>query len=103
MIWDVRSGKFARAYDELQDYYDEYGNLDIKAKYVSPSGINLGKWVNLSRNAVKKHGIDAVFDKKQQEQLNKLGMIWDKNPDSSGMILDENRISMLDSIGMNWK
>ena len=38
MVWNVNGGKFSRAYEELKLYHDTYGNLDIKAKYVSPSG-----------------------------------------------------------------
>ena len=45
MVWNVNGGKFSRAYEELKLYHDTYGNLDIKAKYVSPSGFALGRWV----------------------------------------------------------
>jgi len=79
MVWNVNGGKFSHAYEELKLYHYTYGNLDIKARYVSPSGFLLGKWVNNLRHSVKKHGIDLVLDKEQQEKLNELGMIWDKN------------------------
>ncbi|MCB6950800.1 hypothetical protein [Agathobacter rectalis] len=32
----------------------------MKAKYVTPSGFILGKWVSQKRVLVKKHGIDAT-------------------------------------------
>ena len=51
---------FWTGYEELKLYHDTYGNLDIKAKYVSPSGFNLGKWGSPKRVLVKKHGIDAT-------------------------------------------
>lgn len=79
MVWNVNGGKLSHAYEELKLYHDTYGNLDIKARYVSPSGFLLGKWVNNLRHSVKKHGIDLVLDKEQQEKLNEFGMIWDKN------------------------
>lgn len=41
MVWNVNGGKFSRAYEELKLYHDTYGNLDIKARYVSPSGFCL--------------------------------------------------------------
>ena len=58
MVWNVNGGKFSRAYEELKLYHDTYGNLDIKAKYVSPSGFALGRWVSNLRSSVKMHGID---------------------------------------------
>lgn len=76
MVWNVNGGKFSHAYEELKLYHDTYGNLDIKARYISPSGFLLGKWVNNLRHSVKKHGIDFVLDKEQQEKLNELGMIY---------------------------
>jgi len=41
MVWNVNGGKFSRAYEELKLYHDTYGNLDIKARYVSLSGFCL--------------------------------------------------------------
>ncbi len=60
MVWNAREGSFDRAYEELRLYHDTYGNLDIKAKYVSPSGFNIGNWVSQKRVLVKKHGMDAA-------------------------------------------
>ncbi|WP_455720756.1 Helicase associated domain protein [Agathobacter sp.] len=79
MIWNVRKNSFDKAYEELQEYHRQYGNLDIKARYVSNSGFALGKWVSNLRGSVRKKGIDAVLTKEQQDKLNELGMIWDKN------------------------
>ncbi len=78
MIWDVRRNNWQNAYEELCDYHREYGNLDVVARYVSPSGFALGSWISNLRGKVKKLGIDQVLTKEQQKQLSELGMIWDK-------------------------
>lgn len=79
MIWDVHSNSWQDAYEELCDYHREYGNVDVLAKHVSPSGFALGKWVSNLRGKVKRKGIDQVLTVEQQKQLSDLGMIWDKN------------------------
>ncbi len=78
MIWDVLSNNWQNAYEELCDYHREYGNLDVVARYVSPSGFALGRWVSNLRVKVKKIGIDQALTKEQQKLLSELGMIWDK-------------------------
>ena len=58
-------------------YYEQNGNLDMPVSYCV-EGIKLGRWISNIRTKRK-------------------------NPGSSGMVLDEERIRQLDSIGMNWK
>lgn len=79
MIWNVSDNSWKEAVEELKAYYSKYGNLDIKKKYISPSGFKLGNWINNIRFKVKKYGIDQVLTKEQQIQLENLGMIWNKN------------------------
>ena len=79
MIWDVNSNNWQNAYEELCDYHKKYGNLDIVARYVSPSGFALGRWVSNLRGKVKRKGIEQALTAEQQKQLSDLGMIWDKN------------------------
>ena len=79
MIWDVHGNSWREGYEALCEYYREYGNADVIARYVSPDGFLLGKWVSNLRVKVKKKGIDQVLTSEQQKQLSDLGMIWDKN------------------------
>lgn len=58
-------------------YYHMHGNLNIPVAY-SVDGVKLGRWISNIRSKRK-------------------------NPNSSGMVLDQSRIDMLDSIGMDWK
>ena len=64
-------------YELAKEYYTEHGNLNIPVAYCV-DGVKLGRWISNIRSKRK-------------------------NPKSSGMMLDESRIAMLDSIGMDWK
>jgi hypothetical protein len=87
MIWNKRGekqerqGEYARLWNtkfELaRDYYEKHGDLNIPVAYCV-DGVRLGRWISNIRGKRR-------------------------NPRSSGMVLDENRIRQLDSIGMNWK
>ena len=62
-------------YREAKKYYAEHGDLDIPQRYVTPEGVPLGRWIGTQRKVY--------------------------NGNSAGM-LDENRIRLLDDIGMVW-
>ena len=79
MIWDTRDQSWNEALTELQKYYREHGNLDIKARYETASGFKLGRWVCNLRTKVRNKGLDRVLSAEQQQQLAVLGMIWDRN------------------------
>lgn len=79
MIWDVSDYGWNEALHALQDYYNAHGNLDIKAKYETADGFKLGRWIGNLRAKVKAKGLDQVLTGEQQQQLAKLGMIWDRN------------------------
>ena len=79
MIWDAKDHSWNEALTELQVYYKEHGNLDIKARYETANGFKLGRWISNLRTKVKTKGLDQTLTKEQQEQLTSLGMIWDRN------------------------
>ena len=79
MIWDVTDSSWQEVLEELKSYRNTYGNLDIKAKYVSPTGFRLGSWINNMRFKVKKYGLEQALTDEQRKALEKLGMIWDHN------------------------
>lgn len=79
MIWDFKDQGWNEALKELQTYYQEHGNLDIKARYETADGFKLGRWICNLRTKVKTKGLDQSLTKEQQEQLAALGMIWDRN------------------------
>jgi len=65
-----------RRYQLAKDYYEKNGNLELPSNY-TVDGINVDKWVRNIR--LKK-----------------------TNPNSSNLILSEERIRQMDSIGMRW-
>ena len=79
MIWDSRDQSWNNALAELQTYFNEHGNLDIKARYETPDGFKLGRWVCNLRTKVRTKGLDQALTPEQQQQLAELGMIWDHN------------------------
>lgn len=79
MVWDSKDQSWNEALRELQAYYEEHGNLDVKARYVTENGFRLGRWVCNLRTKVKNKGLDQALTKEQQGELEKLGMIWDRN------------------------
>ena len=79
MIWDARDQSWNKALAELQTYFNEHGNLDIKARYETPDGFKLGRWVCNLRTKVRTKGLDQALTPEQQQQLAELGMIWDRN------------------------
>lgn len=150
MVWSARADSMETAFAELEKYYNANHSLDIKARYVSPSGYPLGRWVNNLRVKVNKKGMDSVLTDVQQKKLSDMGMIWKKNeevwdvyieaartykeqhgnlrvpvryrttdglqlgkwmanirnkkknPDGSGVLLDDTRMRQMESIGMEW-
>ena len=79
MVWNSKDQSWNEALRELQAYYKEHGNLDVKARYVTENGFRLGRWVCNLRTKVKNKGLDQALTKEQQGELEKLGMIWDRN------------------------
>lgn len=76
MEWENGSIRgWNRGYAELLAYKDAYGNLDIKASYVTADGFALGKWVSNLRSKWS-HG---EMEAERIQQLDALGMIWDKH------------------------
>ena len=64
-------------FELAKEYYEEHGNLDVPVGYCV-NGVKLGRWISNIRGTRRK-------------------------PENSHLVLDEDRIRQLDSIGMNWK
>ncbi len=99
MDWEDGSNrKWNNAFRKLEIYKKEHGNVDIPTTYVTPDDFPLGKWVSNIRSKWKR-GEYEILDEmgnrvaknvsvkaklltlEQMEQLNGLGMIWDKYSD----------------------
>jgi hypothetical protein len=72
MIWNVLDFQWEKAYRYAYEYFLEYGNLDVPARYITKDGINLGKWISRQRLSYK----DGLLSSEQIEQLESIGMVW---------------------------
>lgn len=72
---DVKKEKMEhknKCFNELDKYYKNFGNINIKVDYVS-NGIPLGKWIRNIRERYKK----GLLDTDTIEIFNSYNMIWD--------------------------
>lgn len=73
MVWEnVRELSFNRYYQEAENYFAEHGDLLVPANYVTESGAKLGAWITYQRNA-KLH--NRLSDERV-EMLEAIGMQW---------------------------
>lgn len=79
MQWGSRYDRqWNEVYQAAKRYFEANGNLDVPVAYVSPEGYALGKWVRRQQYAYR-------------------------NPEKSNAILSQERIELLDAIGMQWE
>ena len=71
LAWD-------KYYNSLCKYKYEFGNIDIKANYVTPDGIELGAWISNLRTAKSARRKGYYLTDERIAMLGRLGMIWDK-------------------------
>lgn len=77
MRWERYSDySWSRKYNEAKNYYEEYGNLDVPSRYITQEGFHLGEWLSSLR-------------------------MW-KNSGANAQYLTDNRIKLLEEIGMIW-
>lgn len=78
MIWESYSDiNWERNYLAAEKYFEETGNLNIPAKYITKEGIPLGSWISALRTW-RKSGIHSKYLTDERiSKLNKIGMIWD--------------------------
>lgn len=62
-------------YLEAKQYYEENGDLLPSAKYITPSGYNLGTWI-VSQRGIYNGTHIGVLTNEQLEKLNQIGMCW---------------------------
>ena len=75
IIWDVRKEKWDFFYYKLEEYYNEHGNIEIPASYVTEDDIKLGRWLSIQKRAYKGL-ISSRLDKNQTMLLNDLNIEW---------------------------
>jgi len=66
-----------QAFQEAKSYYNEFGNLFVPPKYISPSGMALGRWIMLQRQCKKGNIARTPLCDEQINLLDSIGMVWD--------------------------
>ena len=77
MVWNSIDAKWERCYAEAALYYEKYGSLNLAPKYVSPSGIRLGAWVENQRA----YYLKGELSDDKTRRLEAIGMLWEGRND----------------------
>lgn len=72
-------------YKLAEEYYEEYGDLEVPDRYITKNGDKLGKWIRIQRMAYQNRSLSkeerrghyAPLADKKVEMLENIGMIWD--------------------------
>ena len=90
MLWATKDKNWKKALAELQTYYSEHGNLDIKARYETSDGFKLGRWISNLRAKVKTKGLDQTLTEEQQKQLaaELADVLFDQQTDGFAVVFD---------------
>ncbi len=79
MRWEsYRDLAWERYFEEAKRYFEENGNLDIKALYVTKNGVRLGSWISWLRSKRKNSQADSCLSSERIARLDGIGMIWDQ-------------------------
>ncbi|MCH1984073.1 helicase associated domain-containing protein [Ruminococcus sp. OA3] len=73
MVWKLEDRfKWEEWLSRVQEYRQEYGNLDVPTDYTTKSGCQLGFWIKEQRKKYK----TGHLTMKQVQELEHYGMIW---------------------------
>ncbi len=78
--WDgLIDGRWNLKFNALCDYYEEHGNVDVPAGFISSDGVHLGQWIKTLRVSRASSLQAKYLTPERIEALDAMGMIWDKN------------------------
>ena len=73
---DALTATWDMYYASAKQYYQENGNLEVPARYITEEGYALGSWLN-NQKAIRKGTIVGNLTEDQIQKLDDIGMIWD--------------------------
>lgn len=73
---DALTATWDMYYASAKQYYEENGNLEVPARYITEEGYALGSWLN-NQKAIRKGTIVGKLTEDQIQKLDSIGMIWD--------------------------
>lgn len=77
MVWDVHKGLWEDGYRAARRYHAEHGNLDVPSTFVAEDGFALGQWIRAQRDAKKEQYGRKSLNEERICMLDALGMRWD--------------------------
>lgn len=63
-------------YKQAKIFYEENGNLQIPARYVTADGYTLGRWI-FNQKGIRKGTIAGKLTSEQIHKLDRIGMVWE--------------------------
>lgn len=73
---DALTATWEMYYASAKQYYQENGNLEVPARYITEEGYALGSWLN-NQKAIRKGTIVGKLTENQIQKLDDIGMILD--------------------------
>ncbi len=78
MVWESRRDiSWQKYFEAAKEYYENHGDLNVKALYVNDDDIKLGSWIQNLRTSRKSKMCNRYLTQERIEALNKIGMIWE--------------------------
>ena len=78
MVWSgYRDLAWERNFEAAKEYYDTFGNLNVVARYVTETGLNLGAWIARLRILRKNQSQQRYLTPERIQALDEVGMVWD--------------------------
>lgn len=74
-IWNPES-VWDEGYRHATEYFETFGNLNMKKSYKCADGYALGIWVYNYRNAHNQKNSPVSITKEQEQKLERIGMVW---------------------------
>ena len=72
MVWDKNETKWYEGYSYAQEYFKQYGNLNVPQNFMIEDGYKLGNWISFQRSSYKKHTLSA----EKIQLLENLNFVW---------------------------
>ena len=76
MVWSgYRDLAWERNFEAAKEYYDTFGNLNVVARYVTETGLNLGAWIARLRILRKNQSQQRYLTPERIQALDEIGMV----------------------------
>ena len=76
MVWSVyRDLAWERNFEAAKEYHDTFGNLNVVARYVTETGLNLGAWIARLRILRKNQSQQRYLTPERIQALDEIGMV----------------------------